>query len=128
MFNFANGLVLAINPGEVRPLFVWIFKQRLSSDPGFRDRDGHPISAALVEKFVSCLGVSRHGLSPAELTGLIDPGDPLGNIAALQRLLRPYLMWRGELLDFYHGQLRDVVESKYREEKKERAYNCRKVA
>lgn len=107
-------------PGEARSLFVWILKHRLSNDPDFRDRHGHPSGAALVEKFVSSLGVSRHGLSPQELTGLIDPGDPLGNVAALQRLLRPYLMWRGELLDFYHGQLREAVEGEYLSDAEER--------
>jgi hypothetical protein len=66
-----------------------------------------------VEKFAACLGVSRHGLSPAELTALLDPGDPLGNVAALLRLLRPYLMRRGELLDFYHGQFREAAEAAY---------------
>jgi len=55
------------------------------------------------------------------LVELIAPGGPeqeleadaLGNVAALQRLLRPYLMQRGELLDFFHGQLREAVEEKY---------------
>ena len=98
-------------PGDARALFGWILTERLARDPGFRDREGRPCGAALVEQFAACLGVSRHGLSPAELTALLDPGDPLGNIAALLRLLRPYLMRRGELLDFYHGQFREAVET-----------------
>jgi WD40 repeat protein len=66
-----------------------------------------------VEKFAACLGVSRHGLSPAELAALLDPCDPLGNVAALLRLVRPYLMRRGELLDFYHGQFREAAVTAY---------------
>lgn len=100
-------------PGDARALFGWILTERLAKDPGFRDREGRPCGAALVEKFAACLGVSRHGLSPAELTALLDPGDPLGNVAALLRLLRPYLMRRGELLDFYHGQFREAAENAY---------------
>ena len=96
-------------PGDARSLFGWILTERLARDPGFRDREGRPCGAALVGKFAACLGVSRHGLSPAELTALLDPGDPLGNVAALLRLLRPYLMRRGELLDFYHGQFREAA-------------------
>ncbi len=100
-------------PGDARALFGWILTERLARDPGFRDREGRPCGAALVEKFAACLGVSRHGLSPAELAALLDPGDPLGNVAALLRLLRPYLMRRGELLDFYHGQFRRAATSMF---------------
>ena len=96
-------------PGDARALFGWILTERLARDPGFRDRDGRACGAALVEKCAACLGVSRHGLSPAELAALLDPGDPLGNVAALLRLLRPYLMRRGELVDFYHGQFREAA-------------------
>lgn len=95
-------------PGDARALFGWILTERLAHDPIFPDREGRSCRTALVGKFAACLGVSRHGLSPAELTALLDPGDPLGNVAALIRLLRPYLMCRGELLDFYHGQFREA--------------------
>jgi len=107
-------------PGEVGRLFLWILKERLSQDPGFRDPAGRLIGAELVRRFVSLLGVSRHGLSEAELADLVDPGDPLGNLAALQRLLRPYLMHRGKLLDFFHAQLRQAVELEYLDEEPER--------
>jgi WD40 repeat protein len=113
-------------PGNVRDLFLWILRDRLSADPGFRDGEGKLIGADLVRQLVSYLGVSRHGLSHRELAGLIAPGDPKhdppipddrqGNVAALERLLRPYLMRRGELLDFYHGQLREAVEHEYLDE------------
>lgn len=100
-------------PGQADALFTWILKERLSNDPDFRDETGNKCGPTLVEKCMSYLGISRNGLSQAELVGLIDPGDPLGNVAALLRLLRPYLMFRGELLDFFHGQLRQAVKDTY---------------
>jgi len=158
-------------PGDVRGLFLWILRDRLSNDPGFHDAEGNLVGAELVRRFVSYLGVSRHGLSHAELVGTIAPGgpphvtptltlpsptegegsdhsppslgggrgrvkaspdggepprsvtpapqpsgaapDPQGNVAALERLVRPYLLRRGELLDFAHTQLREAVEADY---------------
>ncbi|MBM4041733.1 MAG: DUF4062 domain-containing protein, partial [Planctomycetes bacterium] len=154
-------------PGDTRSLFLWILKDRLSNDPGFLDAEGNLVGAELVCKFVSYLGVSRHGLSHAELVGTIAPGgplhvtptltlpspsegegsdnspppqgagcgnpppsqgggrgrvgapghgaapDPRGNVAALERLIRPYLLRRGELLDFAHTQLCEAVEADY---------------
>ena len=94
-------------PDTAVELFKWILQTRLAKDPILAS---HPKGAPqLIEQFAACLGVSRRGLSPAELTALLDPGDPLGNVAALLSLLRPYLMRRGELLDFYHGQFREAV-------------------
>jgi nephrocystin-3 len=107
-------------PGEAKPLFVWILKNRLSNDPGFRDVEDQLCGSSLVTKFASCLGISRHGLSQEELVGLIDPGDRLGNVAALLRLLRPYLMHRGELIDFFHSQLREAVENEFLQTEEER--------
>jgi hypothetical protein len=98
-------------PGDTRALFAWIFKKRLSSDSCLRDRYGRLCGARLVEQFAAYLGISRQGLSQAEPIALIDAGDPLGNVAALLRLLRPYLMHRGELLDFFHSQLREAIYS-----------------
>jgi len=121
-------------PEQVRPLFLWILR-RLESDPGFRDAEGRLIGADLVRTFVSYLGVSRYGLSETELAELIAPGDSQaepsnptdaqGNVAALICLLRPYLMHRGELLDFYHTQLREAVEGEYLGAEQERlAAHC----
>lgn len=106
-------------PGETRSLFLWVLN-RLSNDPDFRDIDGEPVSAELVRVFVSCLGVSRFGLSQMELIDLIAPGDPLGNVSALLRLLRPYLMRRGKLLDFFHNQFREAVQGEYLDAESER--------
>ena len=95
-------------PPDTRALFIWILK-RLEDDDGFRDASGRKIGRELVPRFVSLLGASRHGLSQQELVELLSFGDPRGNVAALAQLLRPYLMQRGELLDFYHGQFREAV-------------------
>jgi hypothetical protein len=95
-------------------LFIWILK-RLEEDDGFRDASGSKIGQHLVMRFVSLLGASRHGLSQQELVELLSPGDPQGNVAALTQLLRPYLMQRGELLDFYHCQFREAVGHAYLE-------------
>jgi hypothetical protein len=78
----------------------------------------------LVQRYCVTIAIGRSGMAQAELVDLIAPADPasntaadaLGNIAALQRLLRPYLMLRGELLDFFHGQLREAVQGRYLKE------------
>jgi len=101
-------------PPDTRALFIWILK-RLEDDDGFRDASGQKIGRELVSRFVSLMGASRHGLSQQELVELLSPGDPQGHVAALVQLLRPYLMQRGELLDFYHGQFREAVEQAYLE-------------
>ena len=99
-------------PPDTRALFIWILK-RLEDDDGFRDASGQKVGQELVSRFVSFLGASRHGLSQQELVELLSPGDTQGNVAALAQLLRPYLMRRGELLNFYHGQFREAVGQKY---------------
>jgi hypothetical protein len=106
-------------PGRVRELFHWILVERLENDEIFRDEDDRPIGASLVRAFCSYLAVGREGMSEVELVELIAPGDPLGNVAALRSLLRPYLMRRGELLDFFHAQLRAAVEGEYLDEEHE---------
>jgi WD40 repeat protein len=90
-------------PSTAQELFAWIL-ERLENDDGFRDASGQRVGRELVSHFAALLGTSRYGLSQRELTDLLDAGDRQGNIAALLHLLRPYLMRRGELLDFYHSQ------------------------
>lgn len=96
-------------PPTTRELFAWILK-RLEHDDGFRNASGQLVGRELVSSFAVLLGASRHGLSQRELADLLDGGDPQGNVAALLHLLHPYLMRRGELLDFYHGQFRTAAE------------------
>jgi WD40 repeat protein len=99
-------------PETTLALFAWILK-RLEDDPGFRDADGRLVGVELVGGFSAYFAASQHGMSQSELVDLLDPGDPQGNVAALLQLLQPYLMRRGELLDFYHGQFRSAAEQVY---------------
>jgi hypothetical protein len=99
-------------PGETGVLFRWILG-RLEQDDGFRDDEGNLVGETLVRAYCSALAAARSGMTQAELVELVDPGDPRGNVAALRQLLRPYLMRRGELIDFFHGQLREAVEGVY---------------
>jgi hypothetical protein len=118
-------------PEETEPLFVWILG-RLEGDPGFRNVDGELIGADVVRKYCSYLAVGRSGMSEPELAELVAPSsdgaDPLGNVAALTRLLRPYLMHSGELLKFFHGQIEQAVKSIYLDEERERLDSHRAVA
>lgn len=100
-------------PGDIGKLLVWILEERLSNDPGLRDAGNRPTAGMLVRRFVTLLAVGRHGLSMAELTALIDPGDPLGNVAALRRFLNPFLMSSGALLAISHTRFREVVNDRY---------------
>lgn len=100
-------------PGDVQTLFRWILKERLSNDHGFIDGKGNLIGEKLTRDFSAFLASSRYGLTQEEIVDLIDPIDKKGNVAALQRLLRPYLMFRGDRIDFYHDQFRQAVIAEY---------------
>jgi hypothetical protein len=116
-------------PGETQALFRWVLR-RLEQDPGFREQEDRTSSAALTRRLVSSLAASRHGLSQAEICELLSPGRPdhtppippdhKGNVAALLRLLRTYLLSRGELLDFGHAQFRTAVETLVFQEEEDR--------
>jgi telomerase protein component 1 len=105
-------------PDRIVPLFDWILA-RLERDDGFRDAERRPIGVAVVRAYAAYLASGRAGMTEAELADLVapaggaGPADALGNVAALQRLLRPYLMRRGALVDFFHGQLREAVLARY---------------
>lgn len=124
-------------PPTTQALFTWILK-RLEDDDGFRDASGRKIGQELVPRFASLIGVSRHGVSQRELVELLAPGSPKavagipddaqGNVAALAQLLRPYLMSRGELLDFYHSQFRESVRAEYLDSESKRQVTHRELA
>src|SRR5262245_32360569 len=101
-------------PDQVQPLFRWIMR-RLEDDPGFVDDQGRKVGPKLLSDFGRLLGASRFGLSHQELVVLLSPEDRFGHVAALERLLRPYLMQRGELLDFFHLQLKQAILDLYLE-------------
>ncbi|NMC46806.1 MAG: ATP-binding protein, partial [Chloroflexi bacterium] len=91
-------------PSTTYELFKWVLG-RLQEDDGFRDEQGNRIGTELIPRFAALLCASRYGLSQRELDHLLYPYSCGGNLPALIFLLRPYLMQRGELLDFYHSQL-----------------------
>ena len=86
---------IAAMPPDVGGLFLWVLR-RLESDRQFRWDHG----ATKVRRLLSCIGVSRDGLSESELCGLVD--DASGDVAVLLRLLQPYLSRRGDLLSLHH--------------------------
>ncbi|MFA5414071.1 MAG: DUF4062 domain-containing protein [Methanoregula sp.] len=124
-------------PLTTQELFTWIL-ERLENDDGFRDPAGKQVGLELVSRFSALLSSSRHGLSQRELADLLAPGDvkakpPIepdseGNVAALLHLLRPYLMHRGELLDFYHRQFRIAAEGRYLKAEEQRLESHRLIA
>jgi len=99
-------------PVDTESLFDWILG-RLERDPIFANEGGLRTGEQTVRRYCSTLAAGRSGMSQSELVALVDPGDPKGNLGALQRLLRPYLMPRGELQGFFHLQLRHAVERRY---------------
>jgi len=124
-------------PPTTHELFVWIL-ERLEKDDGFRDAAGQHVGHELVSRFVALLGASRYGLNQRELSELLAPGeakadtpiepDPQGNVAALLHLLRPYLMRRGELLDFYHDQFREAAKEAWLKTDVQRHAACEQLA
>lgn len=114
-------------PPKTHELFAWIL-ERLENDDGFRDAAGWRVGRELVSRFAALLGASRYGLSQRELADLLDADDPQGNVAALLHLLRPYLMHRGELLDFYHRQFREAAQGEYLETNDQRLCAHRAIA
>lgn len=106
-------------PPGTQGLFLWIFS-RLENDDIFRDAKGRMIGKELIPRFISLLALSRFGLSQSELFELFEASDPQRNVAALMYLLRPYLMQRGALINFYHSQILQAVEAMYYPKKPER--------
>ncbi len=89
-------------PGQTKALFDWILN-RLEQE----------YSKALVRAFTSYIALSRSGMAQPELATLLRPIDPEELWPALQRMLRPYLASRGELVDFFHGQLSEAVVTRH---------------
>jgi WD40 repeat protein len=96
-------------PGTAGGMFLWVL-QRLASDHQFRWSDGHRAVASLL----GCVGVARDGLSEDELVTLLSGidaagSDPLGDVAVLLQLLRPYLGQRGERYAPLHRVFSEVL-------------------
>jgi WD40 repeat protein len=68
---------------------------------------------ALVARVLGLLAVARRGLSERELLGLTADLAGADDLFPVLRQLRPYLLSRGGLLDFYHRNLFKAVRERY---------------
>ena len=72
--------------------------------------------SATVRDTLALIGASRDGLSESELRDpnlLALSADQERSLSALLHQLRPYLLIRGPLVDFFHAQLSQVVRARY---------------
>ena len=95
-------------PGTVTELFDWILRRLERGEEG-QEAFGEP----LVSTYTASIAVGRGGMTESELAALCAPVDEEDEFWVLHRMLRPYLMSRGELIDYFHGQLREAVERRY---------------
>ena len=72
-------------------------------------RLGDDFGSDLVRLALSLLACSRRGLSERELKELVCSKPEMNDIFPVLRQLRPYLMKRGELLDFFHRGLEKAI-------------------
>lgn len=96
-------------PGGTISLLEWIIRNRLASSREFTDLNGQDISADLTRRFLSYLYISDRGLSEKELYEILSEYNSNGNVAALTRQLRPFLSLRGDLLGFYHDDIKKAI-------------------
>ena len=62
---------------------------------------------------LTLLASARRGLSEPELRGLVSGQPAADDLPAVLRQLRPYLLRRGGLLGFFHGNLGEAVRAYY---------------
>jgi tetratricopeptide (TPR) repeat protein len=67
----------------------------------------------LPRRALSAIACARHGLTEAELEALVAAGPARGDLFAMLRQLRSYLVWRGPLIDYYHDAVRRAVVERY---------------
>jgi len=95
-------------PGRTTELFDWILR-RLEAGVEGQEAFGE----GLVSAYTSYIAIGRGGMTEGELEALCEPGDEEDEFWVLHRMLRPYLMQRGELADYFHNQLRQAAERRY---------------
>ena len=110
-------------PDNTVALLEWVFTSRLTESKEFIDAEGQCISSSLVSRYLTYLYISQSGLSEAELAEVLGSAAVFGNVAALTRQLRPYLALRGELLTFYHDDIRTAVDNVYISNRDVRIYH-----
>jgi len=98
-------------PGRTTELFDWILRRL---EEGVEGQEA--FGAELVSAYTSYIAIGRGGMTEGELEALCTPFDEENEFWVLHRMLRPYLMQRGELADYFHGQLREAAEARYLDE------------
>lgn len=144
--------LLLENPATTNPLFLLValeelrgfgsfeeLNERIQSFPAGKDATSE-LFAEIIERLeedfgsqvtrfvLTSLATARRGLSELELRELSAETEQAENLFPLLRQLLPYLFSRGELLDFYHGDLRLGVRRKYLESAESRKHTHRRVA
>ncbi len=110
-------------PGTVTELFDWILR-RLAEGVEGQEAFGED----LVSAYTSYIAIGRGGMAEGELEALCAPVDDEDEFWVLDRMLRPYLMHRGELMDYFHDQLREAVERRYLSDDSTRQQRHREIA
>lgn len=144
--------LLLENPATANPLFLLVALEELRGFGSFEQlnarltalpRTGDPVTALfdqvlarleeefgleLAELVLVLLASARRGLSERELLELTAAAKLVSGeeLFPLLRQLRPYLLRRGSLIDFYHGNLRKAVQRRYLadEEVRRTAHAC----
>jgi hypothetical protein len=97
---------LANLPDTTTGLFDWMLSGlEQSEDLGF--------NRELVSAYTGYIALSRGGMAENDVVALCAPIAPDDSLRILQRVLRPYLVFRGEAVDYCQVQLRRAVETRY---------------
>lgn len=67
----------------------------------------------VVRRLVGLMAAARRGLTEPEMVALTDGGEGADDLFPVLRQLRPYLMRRGEVWDFFHGALAAAARARY---------------
>jgi len=110
-------------PETVTELFDWVLERLAEGVEGQK-----AFGPEIVGAHTSCIALGRGGMTESELQSLCAPVDVAGDFWALHRMLRPYLMHRGELVDYSHGQLREAVERRFLPDAAQREHRHAQIA
>jgi WD40 repeat protein len=141
------------NPATTSPLFLLVALEELRGFGSFEQLNGRiaglpcegdtitllftqvlerlerEFDRELVRSVLAALAAARRGLSERELHGLAGALPGAGDLFPVLRQLRPYLLSRGGLLDFYHRDLLRAVRQRYLDTpEKEQAAHARLAA
>jgi len=140
--------LLLTNPATANPLFLLValeelrgfapyerLNERIAAFPHEGDtvtaiftqvieRLAEEFTPQLVETVLTLLASARRGLSERELQELIADFDGADDLFPVLRQLRPYLLSRSGLIDFYHRNLFKAVRERYllSEEQRQQAH------